>query len=397
MTNNILLITKDAMCKEYLPIYGNMIWAGKTPNIDELAHKGTIFNRCYTAAPSTVMSFRSMMTGRFPYEQPYCNYTPKEVPESEEDFFSVARLKGYECHVLWDSTWVNMVLKYGNCFGKDTIIHNIEGIKQGVGCHYNRSVPIKRDDHLSRETIERIISVIKEILNSNNRILLWIHLPHVINGRTAYGGDIDIFDEFIGKCRGLFDDSNIFISADHGNMNGNKGKYCYGFDVYTSAIEIPLITPRIGDVGVSEEFISNVDFKHLILDRIINRREVIYSESAYYAQPHRKLAIIKKGLKYIYSKEKSREELYDIINDKHENCNLLVSNYKDPDRRLTSPTREYYYSPYWDSIDSIIRDFRDEKEKIWKNASWYKELYEKNLRRAKFVAVGLKKKIKKNS
>ena len=68
MRHNILLLTKDAFCKEYLPLYGNKIWAGKTPNIDELAAKGMVFNRHYTAAPSTVMAFRAMSTGRFAYE-----------------------------------------------------------------------------------------------------------------------------------------------------------------------------------------------------------------------------------------------------------------------------------------------------------------------------------------
>ena len=38
-----VLITKDALRKDYLPSYGNKFW--KTPNIDELASKGTIFNK----------------------------------------------------------------------------------------------------------------------------------------------------------------------------------------------------------------------------------------------------------------------------------------------------------------------------------------------------------------
>ena len=35
---------------------------GVTPNIDELAKKGTVFNRHYTAAASTAMAFTSMAT-----------------------------------------------------------------------------------------------------------------------------------------------------------------------------------------------------------------------------------------------------------------------------------------------------------------------------------------------
>ena len=111
---NILLITKDAMCKDYLPIYGNTYWKGKTPNIDELAQKGTVFNRHITAAPSTVMAFRAMVTGKFAHEQPFSNYKPKEIPSNDTDLFEVAANLGYQGHIIWDSAWDNMVLRYGN-------------------------------------------------------------------------------------------------------------------------------------------------------------------------------------------------------------------------------------------------------------------------------------------
>ena len=40
---SILLLTKDAMCTSYFPCYGNEYWKGKTPNMDELVEKGTVF------------------------------------------------------------------------------------------------------------------------------------------------------------------------------------------------------------------------------------------------------------------------------------------------------------------------------------------------------------------
>ncbi|MBR5605704.1 MAG: sulfatase-like hydrolase/transferase, partial [Verrucomicrobia bacterium] len=66
MENQIVLVTKDAFGIMNLPIYGNQIW--ETPNIDELAHKGTVFMRHYTTAPSTGMAMTSMFTGKYPYE-----------------------------------------------------------------------------------------------------------------------------------------------------------------------------------------------------------------------------------------------------------------------------------------------------------------------------------------
>ena len=395
MLQNILLITKDALCKEYLPTYGNKFWTGKTPNIDELAAKGTVFHRHYTAAPSTVMAFRAMSTGRYAYEQPYSNYTPKEVAGSSSDMFAIAESLGYKGHIIWDEAWVKMVLRYGNCYGEDVEIHNIPELRQGVGCHYNHKEPLKNNDELCSLTLNKVISEVKCIIDKYDRNFVWIHLPHVLNGRTAYGSDIDVFDTLIGFLRKYFDDDSIFISADHGNMNGYKDKYCYGFDVHISSIEIPLITPRIGGVSHFNRLTSNIDIKTLIFKREIVEHNYVFSDSAYYAQPHRKLAIVSEDFSYVYNKVDGSEELYDLNNDRMERCNLLNDAHYDVDRKVTSPVREYYFSPYWDEAQTIADVFRKEREKIWKNASKRDELVEKYKRKSIVIAEKFLKFIRK--
>lgn len=392
--DSILLITKDALCKEYLPIYGNSYWVGKTPNIDELAKKGTVFNRQYTAAPSTVMAFRSMTTGKFAHEQPYAKYLPKDVEGESTDLFEIAKSRGYEGHLIWDSTWVKMVLRFGNCYGKETTIHNLDDIKQGVGCHYKHDGTLRCDEQMVENTINRIVQEVDEIVSHTNKAFIWLHLPHVINGRTAYGGDIDAFDKLIGRFRHIFKDENIFISADHGNMNGHKGKYCYGFDVNTPAIEIPLIAPRVENVEICNDITSNVDIKTLIFERRITKREVVFSDSAYYAQPHRKLAIIKGDFVYIYNKATGLEELYNLEYDRDERVNLLKTEGYDPDRKLLSPVCEYYFSPYWDKVDEIVAPFREIRQNIWRVGTWREEQKAKYMRKMKDMAVKIMVKFK---
>lgn len=82
---NIVIISKDAMCTDYLPVYGNSFF--KTPNIDELARKGTVFLNHYTAAPSTVMSFYSMVTGRYAHETKYELYQKKFEKIEQDTWF----------------------------------------------------------------------------------------------------------------------------------------------------------------------------------------------------------------------------------------------------------------------------------------------------------------------
>lgn len=373
--DSILLLTKDAMCNAYFPCYGNTFWAGKMPNMEELVAKGTLFTNCFTAAPSSAMSYLSMFTGKYPYQQEIKTYIPVSGPYEGQTFFDKAYERGYECHVLWDENWVNLAQVYSECYGKYTTIHSIKGLRQPVGSHYKHEGVIQRNESLENETLEMIEKIVREFVTEDKKIFLWCHLPHVLNGRTSYGDDLDLYDKYIGMFRTLFADNNIFISADHGNMNGQKGKLCYGFDVYENAIRIPLITPRLEGYEVYDRPFVNVDFFDLIMNRKIQVRDYIFSDTAYYAQPHRKLVVIKNNYRYIYNKAENTEELYDIDWDPNENFNLADPTFYDVDRHVSCPKREYYFYPEWDSIPAILSELRDQKDKIWRNGTVKQNLY----------------------
>ena len=129
------------------------------------------------------MAIRGIVMGKFAFDTPYTDYIPMEVPENESDLFNYARSLGYEGHLLWDAKWDHMVLRYGNCLGKATIIHNVEGLNQPVGPHCNHKEEIKDNDARLSKTIETLEKEVRQICEKNNKIFLWIHLPHVLMGR----------------------------------------------------------------------------------------------------------------------------------------------------------------------------------------------------------------------
>ena len=123
MKKQIVLLTKDAMCKSYLPIYNpRSRWKGRTPNLDELAAKGTVFTNCYTTAPSTAMAFLGFFTGKYPYELDIHDYTPVRE-EYKDNLFRRFEAQGYHCHIIWDSKWDNLAKPYSNCYG-DAVFHS---------------------------------------------------------------------------------------------------------------------------------------------------------------------------------------------------------------------------------------------------------------------------------
>lgn len=381
MNNRIVLLTKDALCKSYLPVYGNRFW--EMPNLSELAEKGTVYNRFYAAAPSTAMSFISMFLGKNPYETEHKKYVAVTDLEKNTVFDKLYEM-GYDCQIIWDEKWISMAKRYSQCYGEHTTF-NLINVNQTVGAHNTFLGEIENDDARAEHTFEIIEKAVSDVASkSGEKLFLWIHLPHVLQGRNCYGSDMDLFDRVIGTVREHFPDDSIYISADHGNMNGMKNKICYGFDVYESAINIPLITPRMNGAAICDIPISNTGIFDL-MQGTIPSKEFVYSDCAYYAQPHRRLAIIKGDFKYIYNKRDGTEELYDLAFDPNENCNVAAKKVFDVDRKILTPLNQVYYYPRWDEAQKALEELRGEKLRIWREENVFQKI--KGLAREKAIVV----------
>lgn len=374
----MVLITKDVLMPGYLPTYGNQYW--QTPNIDELAQKGTVFRRHYTVAPSTAMAFTSMFTGKLPYQLDRRKYEHVDDLAETETLFGILEKNGYENHILWSKNYLHSVLPFSNCYGSDrTVFHNLD-LNQVIGPHMARYTKLERNIPLEEKTIGAILHAVDEIFSTNGTIFLWMHLPHVLRGRIAYGDDIDLFDRIVGHVRTYAGDEHVFISADHGHMNGTHNTFGYGFDVYEPAIRIPLIAPRLEQQAYVDFPTSNARLSSILLDRRIPKDEYVFADSAYYAQPHRKLAIIKNNFKYIYNKATDSEELYDLLYDPVETINMLRTFHTDKNRRLRYCVRDVHFNPHWDIVPELVDELRSVKQTIWRKGNFREESYAKTKR-----------------
>lgn len=364
-----VILSKDALCREYLPLHGNTYWAGKTPNLDELAAKGTVFRNHFVSAPSTVMSFFSMCTGLFNHETDYEMYEKAHIPFEGETIFSKAKELGYtECHLIWDETWKTMS-HYIDYYRDDVKQHLIKDLGQPVGPHFKHTHVLEPDKEKEENTLAAVEAEVRSILEGADDVFLWVHLPHVINGRVAYGSDIDLFDRYVGMIRKYVPDEDIIITADHGNMNGRRGKLGYGFDVHNAAIAVPLITPRINDLTEYEGNTSNADLFGLVFKGEITQRRFVYCDTAYRAQKHRTLAIMCDSYKYVYHKKTGKEELYDLAVDPNEEFSLFDDMLYDVDRKLHMQIREEFFHPDWPAVRRMRQTLREEKERLWRNGS----------------------------
>ena len=368
MKKKIILISKDVLRADYLPVYGNKYW--QTPNIDELAKKGTIFRKHYTAAPSSAMTYTCMFSGLFAHELNRKKYSEVKPFEQVPSVFEILQKKAYSCNVIWDKSWYKQAYRFSKVYGSSSSkFYNLD-ISQKVGPHKIDISTIKPNE--AKESLNKILQSIDTLLNKD-KLFLWIHLPHVIKGRTSYGSDVDLLDELIGKIREKFDDDSIYISADHGHMNCENGIPVYGFHVYEGAIRIPLITPRIDDNKEIDFPTSNIQLKDIILTNMVEKLKYVYSDTQYYLQENRKLAIIKDNYKYIYNKRNKTEELYDLEFDPNEKVNLLINKWYDRNRYRYYNLDEIFYYPYWNQAKDVYLELKSEKNRIWRAGSWIVE------------------------
>lgn len=367
MKKVFVLLSKDVLRADYLEPYGNRYW--KTPNISELAGRGTIFKKHYTAAPSSAMAYTCMFSGLNAYELNRSKYTEVKPFNQTQTLFDIFQKKGYGCHVIWDSRWYENAYRFSKSYGSNkTIFHNIK-IEQTVGPH---KIDVEKiDPEKGLESVNKVISEVDSI--NNEKIFLWIHMPHVLSGRSGYGSDIDLFDYLVGQIRERFNDNSIYITADHGHMNCEKGIPVYGTHVYEGSIKIPLITPKIADYNQVTFPTSSIQLKEIILNNKLSKLEYIYADSQYYAQLNRKLAIIKGNYKYIYNKADKSEELFDLDWDPSENVNLLINKIKDHDRGMTYFLSEVYFYPYLEQAMKVCHELRNRRKEIWKTGPYWEE------------------------
>lgn len=387
--SNIIFISKDACNKHVLPVYGNKFW--KTPNMDALAKKGTVFNRHYTAAASTAMAFTSMSIGKYCYETDRRDYKNEGSINGDTLFDKLYDL-GYEVHIMWDDTYTSFAETHFKCEGLHTRIHSLHAIKQQITAHTKGKIDdMSFDDSETQIALDLIKKEFLEIKNKAKRdLFIWFHLPHVMRGRQGYGSDIDVYDAVIGIAREIFGDDDIFISADHGHMNGWKNKYHYGFDVEEEAICIPLIGPKVNgstEINFPTSTLQMLDILHY---RKVEPLDYVMCETAYYAQPKRKVAIVKGKYKYSYNKEEKREYLYDLDFDPEENHNLVYPEFYDTDRFLWYSTSQCFYYPYWDEAMEMLQEMRKIKDQMWKNGTLFEETYNRVMHRVKCLYTRFK-------
>ena len=401
----VLLITVDTLRADAISCYkpGNNL----TPNIDALARQAVLFEKAFSNSSWTLPAIASLMTGMPPsVHQANRNHgritgkLPTLADEMKKAGYYTAAI-GIN-PALNKQACISNGFIYYDFYPKFSTGRSVGG---KIRKHLSRYIPDEKLTNTAAEglTIDFGSMISTDKLtdlairwlgkNKDKNIFFWIHYfdPHVpyappvqwLQGREKgliphigfnfdrpddllthafvptqkekewlrelYNGEVRYVDHNLGrlfaalKQMGIYDQSLMVLTSDHGEEFWEHGSYYHGHSLYHEVVSIPLIIKPPGN-SVSDRINEVVCLQNLmptILDycQIKGYRKKIYNQSllplltgetggkAFEPQPvvisamrygEEKEALYFDGLKYIYSEMSQKEELYSTIDDPQE-------------------------------------------------------------------------------
>jgi arylsulfatase A-like enzyme/Tfp pilus assembly protein PilF len=241
---NILLITIDTIRADHIGCYGYE--KIKTPNIDQLARKGILFENAFTPIPITLPSHASILTGTYPTFHGVRNNGTYAMPESVISLAEILKEKGYVT-AAFVSAYV-MDKRFGLDQGFDVYNDDLSGDEDRGFLDKER-----RAEAVTQATIKWL----KEA--NPAKFFLWVHYfdPHMHYNPpppfseeykdNLYDGEIAYTDHWLGILLntmhqlGLDENTLIVLTGDHGEGLGEHKEKTHGIFIYDTTLQVPLI------------------------------------------------------------------------------------------------------------------------------------------------------------
>jgi arylsulfatase A-like enzyme len=285
---NIVLIVTDALRQDVLGCYGG---GARTPNIDQLAERGVLFENAYTTSPWTPPPAVSIFTGSYATSYPYSKFQKTiqiHVPDDEVLLAEALRQRGYDTAVKNE----NVQASLHNCFqgfdalrrspyvdeviseARETIVEIVDTRFRGHlpylhsyhFLHYLLNIPDDRnffaaqwilDPHEPfrpvREFEKRIVFNKSDLSKPHVQYTARKHIEGELNEaevkylKDRYLAEVESVDERVGyvikilEYKQLLTSTYFVFTSDHGELFGEHDRFGHGRDYYEELIRVPLI------------------------------------------------------------------------------------------------------------------------------------------------------------
>ena len=270
---NVVFITIDTLRADHLACYGYR--QIRTPNIDALAAGGIRFEHAYTSVPVTLPSHAIIFTGTYPTFSGMHDFAGNKLSDAQPTLASILKEHGYATGAVVASA----------------VLDSRFGLNRGFDFYYDH-FDFNRLQESNIDEMERPGNVVANAAldwlsqNYQRKFLLWMHLydPHYPYQPPApydaeykdhpYDGEIAFADQQVGRLlaflkeKGLYQNTLIVLSGDHGESLGEHGEKTHGFFVYNSTLHVPLIVhmPGAAKTSTTSELVNLADILPTVLE-----------------------------------------------------------------------------------------------------------------------------------
>lgn len=361
---NVLLVTFDTTRADYLSVYGG---PAATPSLEQLASEGWVFEQAFSPVPITLPAHSSIMTGKVPFAHGVRDNGLFELMEEQVTLAELLKDQGYATAAAVGSFPVTS--KFGIDQGFDLFDEDLNGPFED---YFGRRVVEKRRLHFDERPAGRVNEPLLAWLQQRQSgpFFAWAHyfdphFPHTppppfnqLYAHDLYAGEIAYADASLGvllqslKDQGIYDQTLIVVTADHGEGRGEHNESTHSLLAYNSTLHVPLVVKppksalerapagtrvptRVGLVDIFPTILAWVGVEvpdgvqGQPLDAVAEPRSppakdrVIYAETLSPRLHHEwgeLRALFVGDLKYIHG---PRPELFDLVNDPAELNDLL--------------------------------------------------------------------------
>lgn len=298
---NVLVYVVDTLRADGLGTYGNA--EASTPNFDALAKEGVTFENAYATASWTRASMASLLTGLLPWHHG-AEGRADRLPEAALTLAELFAERGYSTALISANPNVSSVFGFRQAFdelgelyarskpglvaGRELVTPSpvvtseiVQWLRTAQEPFFVMALPIDpHQPHLPppRHDPGRYRSAgTPPRRNEKGPATRQRTLASEKRSRELYQAEVAFNDESFGvlvdslKQLGLWDDTLVVVTADHGEEFWEYGTTGHGRSLTEEVLRVPLIVRRPGDArlpaGVrTERLISLVDLPPTLLD-----------------------------------------------------------------------------------------------------------------------------------
>jgi choline-sulfatase len=257
---NLVLITMDTTRADHLGAWGYPY--AHTPSLDALAARGTRFVRVDTAAPITLPSHSTILTGLFPPRHGVRDNGTFVLSPKVETLAERLAAHGYDTAAVISAV----------------VLARRQGLDQGFRIYDDDlGAGYAQGSLVSERTAENTTAAaLAALAGLKAPFFLWVHYydPHeeyrpptkfadqARGPHRLYDGEIAFMDEQIGELlKKLPQDTDVLAVGDHGEMLGEHGEATHGLLLNRAARRVPLLLagPDVPAGKVSDCLVRTVD------------------------------------------------------------------------------------------------------------------------------------------